>query len=516
MPDLILLNARVITLNDRQPRAEAVAVRGERILGVGFAKDLGGLATPRTKVIDCQGQTLVPGFIDAHCHIMAFAASLLDVDCSPSAATSIQDIKRAVRQRALNTPPGGWIRGRGYDEFTLREKRHPSRWDLDEVAPDHPVRLDHRSGHACVLNSRGLSLVGIAMDTPDPEGGGIDRESQSGAPTGLLLEMDEHLDGRIPPLRQEALRRGVRLANQRLVSLGITSVQDATPSNSTDRWDGFGRLKAEGSLRPRVTMMVGSRYLQEFLHRGLRFRSGDNDLNVGAVKIMLTATTGPLRPSRRELADMTCRAHESGFQVAIHAVEAEAVHAAADSLLSAQGLDNENPPPSRFRDRIEHCSECPPDTLDKLAGSGIAVVTQPGFLYYSGRRYLQEVPGPIQPWLYRINSFARAGLTPAASSDTPVIDPSPMVGMYAAVTRRAESGDLVGPSEGVSAGQALRMYTLNGAHAAFQEMHKGSVEVGKLADLTLLDADPTEVEADQIRRIGVTMTVIGGKIVWQA
>ena len=516
MPDLILLNARVVTLNDRQPRAEAVAVRGERIMAVGSAQELGDLSRPNTKVIDCQGQILVPGFIDAHCHIMAFAASMLDVDCSPSAASSIQEIKRAVKKRALDVPRGEWIRGRGYDEFSFEAKRHPSRWDLDEAAPDHPVRLDHRSGHACVLNSKALSLVGIAMDTPDPKGGFIERDSESGAPTGLLLEMDEHLEGRLPPLSQEAMRRGVHSANQRLVSLGVTSVQDATPSNSVERWDAFGRLKADGTLWPRVTMMVGSRYLEEFLDRGLRFRSGDADLNLGAVKVMLTTTTGSLHPSRGELADLTRMARESGFQVAIHAVEAEAVDAAADALISARGTDNESAPTSEIRDRIEHCSECPPDTLDKLAGSGIAVVTQPGFLYYSGQRYLDEVPERIQPWLYRINSFATAGLTPAASSDAPVIDPDPMIGIYAAVTRRAKSGDLIGPSEGVSACQALRQYTLNGAYAAFQESDKGSVEVGKLADLALLDADPTVVEAEQIRRIRVTMTIIGGQIVWQA
>ena len=515
-PDAILYNARVLTGNEQQPAAELVAIQGDRIAWVGPNKDLPRLTSRNTSLIDCQGQCLVPGFIDAHCHVLAYAASLLDVDCGPSTSSSIADIQVALCDRALNTPCGDWVRGAGYDEFSLAETRYPTRWDLDYAVPNHPVMLKHRSGHACVLNGMALSLVGISVDTPDPPRGLIERDCNTGVPTGLLIEMDDYLDQRIPPRGEDELRRGVKLASRHLTSLGITSVQDATHSNSTSRWDAFRRLKADRTLSPRVTMMVGSEYLAEFLDRGLYFGSGDHNLSLGAVKIMLSMISGTLQPGPEELQSIARQAQDAGFQVAIHAVEVEEVDAAADALSAIRNAESAAPSHNSTRHRIEHCSECPPATLEKLARAGATVVTQPGFLYYSGRRYLSKVGETMQPWLYRTNSFLKTGLNVGAGSDAPVIDPNPMIGVHAAVNRRALTGETVVDSERVSAGEALRMYTLGGAYAAFQEAHRGAIEAGKLADLVLLDRNPTQVEADQIRHIKPTMTLIGGQVVWQS
>ena len=512
-PDLVLFNARVVTLNPRWPTAEAIAVKGDRIAWVGTNEEWSRLTVGRPQSIDCGGRTLVPGFIDAHCHVLAYASSLLAVDCSPSAVSSITDIKAALRRRACNAAPSEWIRGSGYSEFDLGERRHPTRWDLDEAVPHHPVRLNHRSGHACVLNSAALSLSGISKDAAEPPEGVIERDPQDGEPTGLLLEMDAYLERFIPQLDEEELRRGVQLASQRMLTLGITSLQDATPYNSPRRWEALRWLKSEGCLRPRVTMMAGADYLQGFLDLGLGFRSGDDDLNLGAAKVMLTTTAGTLTPSAEELRHKVSRAREAGFQVAIHAVEAEAVDVAADVL--AERGPRHTSAGARGRDRIEHCSECLPASLERLRGSGVVVVTNPGFLYYSGRRYLSEVSEEMQPWLYRLASFQEAGLKPAAGSDAPVTDPNPLVGMYAAVTRRAEAGERLGEGERVSAEDALRMYTINGAYASFQEADKGSIEVGKLADLALLDLDPTQGEVERIREVNVTITLVGGKVVWE-
>ena len=512
--DLILANANVITVNGRQPAAELIAVRGDRIVCVGSNRELSGMDLRHSRVVDCGGGSVVPGFIDAHCHVMAYASSLLAVDCSPSAVSSVSDVRRALAERARSSPPGGWIRGAGYSEFDLKERRHLTRWDLDEAVPDHPAKLNHRSGHACVLNSAALARVGISRDTPDPVGGLIERDWETGEPTGLLMEMDGYLDGVVPPLGERELLQGVQMVNDRLVSRGVTTVVDATHSNSTERWDVFKRLKSEGTLAPRVTMMAGSDHLEGFLDRGVGFGSDDDDLRLGAVKIMLAVTTGTLVPSRDELRDRVLRARRAGFQVAIHAVESEVVEAAAAALLSdgpgragASGV---------MRDRIEHCSECAPALLERLADSGLVVVTQPGFLYHSGRRYLSEVAAHVQPWLYRIRSFYEAGLSPAAGSDAPVTDPVPLVGIYAAVTRRADSGETVGESQGITASQALRMWTLNGAYASFQEADKGTIEAGKLADLVLLDEDVTRVGPERIPDIKVMMTVIGGRVIWEA
>ena len=515
-PDLLLFNANAITFDPRLPTAELVAVQGDRISWVGSNADRHALASSDARVIDCEGQTLLPGFIDSHCHVIAYAASLVSVDCSPSAVRSIADIQRSLRERAGKTRTGQWIRGTGYDEFSLVERRHPSREDLDDAVPDHPVKLNHRSGHACVLNSAALTRAGISSETPDPAGGVVERDWDTGRPTGLLMEMDSYLDRVVPSLTRDELNRGVRLANRRLVSVGITSVQDATHSNTTERWDLFKEIKDNGNLQPRVTMMAGADHLDQFLGRGLRFGSGDGRLNLGAAKVMLTATGGVLHPPPDELRHTVLRARQAGFQVAIHAVEAEAVEAAVDALLEARAsLDGETPHVGT-RDRIEHCSECPPEALARLARAVSVVVTQPGFLYYSGQRYLSEVDQELRQWLYRVRSFADTDLMPAFGSDAPVIDPNPLVGVYAAVSRRSSGGATVGQGEEISSTDALRMYTLGGAYAAFQEGEKGSLEKGKLADLVLLDQDPTRVETARLLDVHATMTVIGGQVVWQA
>ena len=500
-PDLILHNANVLTMDPRLPRARAVAVRGERVAWVGTVDDVASTGSPGVRMIDCEGQTLVPGFIDAHAHVLAFAARLLAVDCGPRAVSSIGDIQSALRERAAASPPGGWIRAGGYDEFSLDEKRHPTRWDLDAAAPGHPVRLDHRSGHAIVLNSAALAAVGISADTPDPPGGMIDRDPDTGEPTGLLLDMSSFLDGRIPRLSERELEQGVRRADRLMVSRGITSIQDATPSNSPERWDLLARLKRTGSLTPRLTVMAGVEHIGRFLERGLGPGSGDHDMDIGPAKLMVSVDAGRLEPSADELAEAVRSAHETGFQAAVHAVEAEAVEAAADILDGA------------FRDRIEHCSECPPSVLRKLRGSGIVVVTQPRFIYDSGARYLSQVPEDMRPWLYRMRSLQEAGVV-AASSDAPVSEPHPLLGMYAAMTRRAETGEVVGADEAVPAEGALAMHTVNAAYAARHEVDRGTIEAGKLADFALIDRDPTAVEPHELLSARVSLTMVGGRVVW--
>ncbi|MCH8205755.1 MAG: amidohydrolase [Chloroflexi bacterium] len=510
-PDLLLTNARVVTMSEDRPLAQAVAVQGDRIVWVGSCGDADDLKRRHTRVVDCHRQALLPGFIDAHCHLMAYASSLLAVDCAPSAVGSIEEINDVVRQRARATPTGQWIRGTGYDELSLLERRHPTRWDLDSAAPHHPVRLNHRSGHARVLNSVGLDRVAITAHTPDPADGVIERD-ETGEPTGLLLEMDDYLDGRIPRLTEAELTRGMQAVSRLLLSNGVTSVQDATHSNSVDRWNTLRALKVDGSLVPRVTLMAGLRHLIGFENEGLGFGSGDEGMSLGHVKIMLTATTGSLQPPLDDLRERIVSAHKKGFPVAIHAVERDAVDAATDALLQVRSGRSRN----ALRDRIEHCSECPPDAMRRLAASGIIVVTQPALLYERGGKYLSEVPAEVQPWLYRIKAFFDAGLRPAAGSDAPVTPPRPLAGMYAAVTRRAQTGETVGLDERIPALDALRMHTVNAAYAGSHEADRGSIEVGKLADLALLDRDPLGVDAESIRDIAVTMTVAGGQVAWEA
>ena len=506
--DLILNNASVITMDPDRPAAGVVAVKGNKILAVGGSEVLGEVRGAKTRVIDCQGKTVVPGFNDAHCHIFSFIRSLRSLDLSPSSVSSIAEIKALVRRRAWSLPAGSWLSGSGYNEFYLAEKRHPNRRDLDEAAPHHPVILTHRSLHACVLNSLALALAGITRETPEPAGALIERESETGEPSGLLFEMLGYIREKVvPPLSDDELAEGMAAANEHYLSMGVTSLQEASVTNNFTRWQTLKRFTEDGSLKSRVFMMFGVDALSQFQEAGLNFGAGDSHLRLGGVKLMLGETTNLPGLKRQAFS-----AHKAGFQLALHCVETGTVAAAIAAL---EDISNELPLPGR-RHRLEHCSECPPPLLERLIRLKAMVVTQPPFLYYSGERYLATIPPARRKWLYRLKSFLDGGLVVAGSSDSPVAPDNPLVGIYAAVTRRAQSGEELSPEETVSAEQALAMYTINAACASFEEEIKGAITPGKLADMVVLSADPLRSPLEQIKDIRVEMTIINGRVVWEA
>ena len=510
--DLIFHNVRALTNDRRRPLATLVAVRDDRIAYVGESADVARLRQPGTRVINGEGQALVPGFIDAHMHLFAYAAHLLSVDCSPTAVRSISELQAAIRRRAAETPPGQWVRAVGYNEFYLTERRHPTRQDLDEAAPEHPVRLAHRSGHAVVLNSCALRAVGISLETPDPPEGLIDRAVPSGDPTGILYDADAYLKERVSRLTDAELREGVRRAMRSYLSQGYTSLQDATHHNGPEDWRTMRRLVDGGELPVRVTTMADARRMDAFLREGLSFRAGDNRLRMGAAKVMLQEATGALSPSVDELREIVLRAYRLRWQVAVHAVDERPIAAVADAFTAAFASI---PGASDRRLRVEHCSLCPPGLLERLAGRDVVVVTQPAFIHHSGERYMAEVPAEKHAWLYRCRAFLHARLRPAAGSDAPVAPPGALLGMSAAMTRRAASGQTVAPEEALTVQEALEMHTRAAAYATFEEKERGALMPGMLADLALLSADPTAVEPDAIKDIRVRMTVIGGKVAWE-
>ncbi len=321
--DIVLKNASVITMDARQPVAELVAIIGDKISFVGGRKELDSLVGAGTRVIDCGGRTVVPGFNDAHLHFFSLVQKLLSIDLSPPAVDSIADIKEAIRRKAENTPPGTWLRGTDYNEFYLEEKRCPTRWDIDEAAPGHPVILSHRSLHACVLNSLALSLAGIDSETPEPPGARIERDLATGEPNGILLEMQAV----IPPFTEAEFEEGVRLADSMFLSYGITSFQEATYKNDLNRWQTLRNLKESGRLRSRVTMMTGPETRHQFQEAGMTTGAGDNQLRLGAVKILLD-----VQPGQEELNRLVLECHRSGWQLAFHAVAENTVAAAISAL----------------------------------------------------------------------------------------------------------------------------------------------------------------------------------------
>jgi len=500
--DIVLKNACVITMDARQPVAELVAITGDKISFVGGSKELDSVAGVGTRVIDCGGRTVVPGFNDAHLHFFSLVQKLLSIDLSPPAVLSIADIKEVIHRKAENTPPGTWLRGTDYNEFYLAEKRCPTRWDIDEAASDHPVILSHRSLHACVLNSLALSLAGINNETPEPPGTRIERDLATGEPNGILLEMLPVMT----PFTEAEFEEGVRLADSMFLSYGITSFQEATYKNELNRWQTVRNLKESGKLRSRVTMMTGPETRHQFQEAGMTTGAGDNQLRLGAVKILLD-----VQPGQEELNRLVLECHRSGWQLAFHAVAENTVVAAVSAL---EYVDKYSHVAGR-RHRIEHCGECPPYLLERLKKLGLVIVTQPPFIYYSGERYLATVSESQLPWLYRIKSPLESGVVVAGSSDAPVVPGNPLVGIYAAVTRQAESGQLLLPEERITVNQALALYTTNAAYASFEENIKGSISPGKLADIVVLNDDPTRVPPEQIKDIKVVMTIIGGEVVWE-
>ncbi len=302
MSDLILFNAHILHTDPETRKGRLVAVRAGKIMAVTGDEKIKELRGRDTKVIDCKGKTLVPGFIDAHFHLHAFAESLVTLDLTPqNRVRSVSDIQAGIRKLSQTQPPKTWIRGKGYHEFDLAEKRHPNRWDLDQAAPIHPVKLTHRSGHAHVLNTPALDLVGITRETADPTGGLIDRNIETGEPTGLLYEMAGFLSKAIPPLDSQEMDRGIKMADRQLLSLGITSVQDASFRNNLGTWENFRHWKEHGLFKPRVSMMLGVEGFGEYPGQDFSTHMDENHLRLNGVKIILDETTCNLYPPKSEM-----------------------------------------------------------------------------------------------------------------------------------------------------------------------------------------------------------------------
>lgn len=509
--DLIVHNANIITLDPDIRVAEMIAVKGNLIWAVGNKDDLADFKGPDTKLIDCEGKTIVPGFNDAHCHPIPFAITMRYVDCSPSAAKSIAGIQARLRQYSAEIPPSQWIRAAKYNETQLIDKRHPTRKDLDEAVPDNPTILVHDSGKLCVLNSMALTLLGITKNAPDHSGGYIGRDEKTGDPDGIIYGRNETVEKGIPALDEEELQQGIRLANREYLSHGITSIQDMTWSNSLRHWNYFQKIKESGILTPRVTMFVGSDAVQEFQESALCTGSGDSRLRIGGAKIALDESTGNDHPPQDNLNRHALRAHKAGFQPAFHVNDIYSLQTALAALQFIKQNDTKFP----SRVRFEHCAICPPEFIPKLKSFQVIVATQPSFLYYIGETYRRDMTAEQKEWLYPLKSFQNQNVMTAMSSDSPLFSCNPFVGIYTAITRKDISGNFLTPHESISLSDALAAYTLNPAYASFEEKLKGSLTPGKLADLIVLSDNITKIESEGILNTRILVTIINGKVVWE-
>jgi predicted amidohydrolase YtcJ len=537
--DLVLRGATVLTVDARDSVAQAVAARQGVIVAVGSDADVAGLIGPDTRVLSLPGKTVIPGFIDSHTHnvhVGEFRYSFEQLNTAAELNPSMDDVLQKLRQRAAETPPGKWIGGRNFDPNGMKERRWPTRHELDAVAPDHPVMITIRGGHACVANSRALAAAGIGRDTPDPEGGVIDRDPGTGELTGVLRDVTSIRHA--PPVATLAdLKRGLATINGMYLRLGVTSVHDAGATPRPESYRAVQESVRDNAFRVRVYLMVYADFALAH-DRGLRTGFGDDRLRMGAVKLFMdgsiqcftcafrepyvsrpTCGHEGLRYSQEAVNDAVLAAHRLGYQVAIHAQGDYGITMAVNAIEHAMQA-HPRPDP---RHRIEH-TLCP--TVDDLARMKRLGIVPNFFLFHPwfwGDQHIGEFIGRERAErMVPARTAIDLGLRPCAHSDCPVCTPddpvwpsNPLWGMACAVTRRTRSGADIGAAERVTAAEALRMYTINGAWAAFEEARKGSLEPGKLADLVVLGQNPLTVEPWAIKDVVVERTIIGGEIVFE-
>jgi len=500
---------------------------GGRVLAVG-GDELDALAGPDTRIIDLAGRFAAPGLYDAHLHLLPLGLAMADVNLRPQAAPTLDALLGAVRRRAESLPPGSWVLGRGYDHAKLDVGRHPTRLELDAVAPAHPVYLVRACGHLAVCNSTALARAGITADTPSPPGGLI--ELRDGELTGLLAETARDLIKAVLPAVTEAdLAAAVARAGAHCAALGITSVMDAAVGMRAGFKEiaAYHRARREGGLPVRVDMcLLGGEQgiVERCFEAGLVTGTGDHELMVGPVKIFTDGSAGGRTAAMREayqaggyglltledrvLDGLVRDYHERGYQLALHAIGDAAIEQvlnAYDKALAAR------PWPDR-RHRIEHCGFNDDRQIRRLAALGVQPVPQPVFMYDFGDLYVELLGGERAAVAYPMRRWTSAGLLPAASTDCPVSDCDPFANLYAMLTRRTERGMVLGGQEALTAEEALAAYTYNGAYVGRAEHVKGRLEPGLLADLAVFDTDLLAAEPDAVRAAACELTLKGGTV----
>ena len=521
-PELILYNGNIWTVNDREPRAQAVAIARGRFLAVGSNADVLNLAGPGARKIDLGGKTVLPGFIDAHSHpAEAGLAHLRMVDCD---LRSISAIQTALRERAAKTAAGDWVLGFKYDDTKTEEARALTAADLDAAVPDHPVHIQHRGGHTVYANSLGFRKAGIDEKTPDPPGGKIDHDPATGKLTGRVAESaQEFFEKAIPHnFTRDDHREGVKLISKMMAKTGITSATEAqgTPTDLRAYQDAH----AAGELLYRAYCFINFHYLDEMLAAGIRTGLGDEWARVGAVKLVCDGSIsertarlstpyegrpndyGILVMTEEELYTHGRKAHLAGWQIGTHANGDVAI----DTTLRVYERLQKETPRRDPRFRLEHCTVVNDDLIARMKALGAIPTPFSTYVYYHGekmRYYGQERLNHM----FALRSFLDAGIRPTQASDYPPGEFIPMMALQSEVTRTDTKGNVWGPKQKITVEEAIRVGTLNGAYASYEENLKGSIEAGKVADIVVLGRDPLKENPSTLVTIPVERTMAGGR-----
>ena len=534
--DLVFKNGNIYTVNEARPKAEAVAIKDDRIVFFGSNHEAQQYVGKQTRVIDLNGKTMVPGMTDAHHHLsgVGFREMTLNLE----GVTSLQEFLARVKERVDQKKPGEWISGRGWIETFWTPPVFPTRWDLDKVAPNNPVILTRADGHGTVVNSAALKIAGIGKNTPSPFGGEISRDKGSGEPNGMLLDAAQDLVRRhLPPTSAADEEQAIMLAVKRDISLGWTQIQD--PGGSYDEVALDSRLYSEGKIKLRIYKAVSApgKEAQRLFHDGPIMGAYGNRFTVRTLKLYadgslgsrsaallqpysdMPDTSGFLTIKEEELQPVLQEALRKGIQIQTHAIGDRGNRFILDQYEKAMNAV----PKAEWkikepRWRVEHSQIVSLIDLPRFAKLGIIPSMQPshaiGDLHFAPARLgFARLAGA-----YAWQSFIKAGSIVPGGSDAPVERGEPMIEFYAAVARKdlkGFSGEGWHPEEAVSREQALRMFTIWPAYAAFEENLRGSIELGKLADFTVLSADIMKIPEAEILKTHCVMTVIGGEIVYE-
>lgn len=524
--DTVITGGNFYSMDPDYPAIEAIAIRGERILAVGSADDIANLITADTKVIDASGLTVTPGFIDAHSHPLG-GNEAVSVYVN---YRSITEVQQALAKKAAETPPGHWVQGHMYDDTKFVEGRPVNRADLDAVSSTHPIFIRHRGGHTAVVNSKGFEVAEVSLDTPDPDGGKFYRDENGF--TGKVAEKALgafRAKGIWPVADRADNQANVQFSTGRMAANGLTSTTDASGSDSA--WLAYTDSLDEGEMMCRVAFMPGgnSSIYQTMKDVGISSGFGNDWLRVGAVKQFADGSAsertmsmstpyagrpddyGILTMNQQEIDAAVDDAVAHDFRIGIHAngdVAIDMVMNAYERVL--EGWQGENP-----RLRIEHCSLMNPDLLRRIKAAGVVPAPFYTYAYYHGEKW-HEYGAEKMKWMFAHKSFLDYGIPVAPASDYTPGPYEPMMALQSMATRKDASGTVWGENQKITVAEAMKICTMNGAYASFEEDSKGSLTPGKLADVVLLAEDPTKADPDTIKDIKIVQTIVGGKTMHEA
>lgn len=529
MTQVFLHNGPILTMDEGHPVANAMLLEHGRIIAIGSVDEVKAQVRPGAEDIDLRGRLATPGLFDAHAHIMSTGFTLGQVDVTPDTVSSIPEMQAAVRKRAETVPSGNWILGQGYDQASLAEGRHPTRQDLDAAAPDHPVFVWRTCHHIGVANSRALAAAGLSAATPDSSDGTLDRD-ESGELTGVLREaMNDPVKAVLGQPTEDDIATAIAQGGQEFRRWGVTSASEAGIGTSK-QLAAYQRTRDDGTLALRTTlMMMIDQTLEPLSSLGIRTGFGDSWLQIGNAKLFTDGSIGGrtarmYQPYEGEpdnvglwmddpqaMKSKIVAAHTAGFQLGCHAIGDEAIELLLDAYAEAQRAA----PRADARHRIEHCSVIDERLMQRIADQQVVPIPGTSFLYYHRPAYYENIGADRVRYAYAMRSFADRGIVAAASTDSPVVPVNPMLGLQSMVTRRDRTGAEAWTEEAISIEEALRAYTWNGAFASFTEHEKGSLEVGKLADVAIFDQDLRQTPSEQLHTAHVDYTIADGQVVYE-